>query len=196
MNNVLFITSHIHSGSSGLIEIMNQNPRVEIRDTDIGYDHPDKLKSLFQHGHKLDNTAAIYGEHLLFNMHFTSSVFYDFCKFIYIIRDAKSTIEEIMSDKKRNYSLNNAIRYYCYRLRRMCEMAKKTPGAILLRWQDLSTREGLELVEDYLNLKQPLEERLFSSPEITLASELTDKSQDVFERHLYYLNNLDLRKVE
>ena len=49
-----------------------------------------------------------------------------------------------------------AKRYYCFRLRRLYEMAKKTPGAIFLTWDDIKSKKKLELVENYLNIKEKI----------------------------------------
>jgi hypothetical protein len=196
MKNFVFIISHSHSGSIDFVKSINRNPRIQIYDTNFTYDHPDILKKIYSFKHKLDNSAAIYGDHLCFNTDFSSNSFYKFAKFIYIARDGRSTLEELMADNSLNYNLERATLYYSYRLRRMCEMSKNTPNAIFLRYKDLCDQKGLKLVEDYLDLKEPLENIDFTqSSKSNLSSKETERCQDAFERYFYYMKNSNLRKV-
>ena len=125
MKTTLFITSHLFSGSDLLVNSLNENPRVQIWTTGSMYSHPSNLEYLHLLDHKMDNTAAIYGDHLLYDVSLTNKVFYDFCKFIYFIRPARSVISELLLTGRK---LPYAIRYYCFRLRKICEMEKRTPG--------------------------------------------------------------------
>ena len=197
MKNVLFVASHLFSGSDDLIAVLNENERIQIHNTSLEYNHPVVLESLYSLGHKVNNTAAIYGDHILFNMQFGNAVFYDFTKFIYVIRAAKPTLNEIIKYKK-EYSELTACRYYCFRLRRIYEMARKTPGAVLLTGEDLRNREGADLIFDYLNLnKLPnLSNLLYlESQEDKVTSAIVAEAQDCYEKHLYRLKQLNLRKT-
>lgn len=193
MKNVVFIVSHLHSGSNLLIQTLNKNPRVHVQDTKLSYNHPDVLKNLFSLGHKLDNSSAVFGDHILFNADFSSSSFYDYAKFIYVIRDGRSTLEEILSDKSLNYDLKSAELYYSYRLRRIYEMATKTPEAIFLNYKQMYNNNNLKLVEDYLNLKDTLEKTELDDPVFNLPSSQTEKCQETFERYFYKFKKIGLR---
>jgi len=193
MKKVAFVVSHLGSESEELVRILNENPRVVIYPKDRVYTHPTDLDWLFEHGHKLDNAAAVYGNHLLHNASFTSKSLYEICKFIYLIRPAKPSINIIQTE---NYTAHTACRYYCFRLRRICEMAKRTPKAVFLTWQDLADGRGQILIERYLNLKNPLGPVSFSEPtEDETPPELIEQAQDSYERYYYYLNQQDLQSV-
>jgi hypothetical protein len=198
MKNVLFVISHLFSGSTDLLAVLNEHDRIHINDnTRIPYEHPSVLDNLFSLGHKLDNSAAIYGDHLLFNTDFNCTAFYDFSKFIYVVRHAKPTLNEIKNQRK-EYSDLSANRYYCFRLRRIYEMARRTPGAVLLTGDNLRDKKGAELVTDYLNLTKPVD---FSNLlyinyiEENVASPIVEDAQDCYEKYLYNLRQLDLRKI-
>jgi len=110
-----------------------------------------------------------------------------------LIRPAKPTLWEIKTNKE-EYSELTACRYYCFRLRRIYEMARSTPGAILLTYDDLSSRKGLDLIQEYLNLAQPLvSQKLLEPKEEDFSSFLMNTAQDCYEKYLYHLKQLDLK---
>jgi|GEM_PF-6906722 len=196
MNPVLFVTSHLCSGADGLISILNINPRIEMLCPQIVYEHPTDLEPLIEQQHKLSNTAAIYGDYLWYNSQFSCKALYKLCKFVYVIREAKSSINEITEHYR--HSIDMVPAYYAFRLRRICEMAKRTPGAVLLTWNDLATGKGLPLIEEYLRLKTPLihHAELFTHSELDdVPNEIIEKSQECYERHLYFLRHLELRQT-
>ena len=183
MRKVAFVISHLGSDSVELVRILNENPRILIHTSTTNYESVKSLDWLFESGHKLDNTAAIYGDHLLHNHQFAAPSLYKFCRFIYVIRPAKSSLNAI--------SNSTAHRYYCFRLRRICEMAKRTPNALLITWPDLADGRAFHKIEEFLNLKNELKSTTLSFiEEHELSPEFVEKAQDSYERHLYYLKHL------
>jgi len=195
MRTVVFVVSHLGSESHELVRILNNNPRVQISNTENEhYNHPLDLRNLLEKKHKLDNAAAVYGDHLLFNYCLSSKAIYSICKFIYLIRPAKSTLN-IIRRLYPNYTNLTAYRYYCFRLRRIFEMAKKTPGSVLITWSDLANDKGYSLIEKYLNLKEPLvhsNEGFLETDEDEIPAEYVDLAQSSYERYLYSLKQIDL----
>lgn len=192
MKNVVFIVSHLHSGSNSLIQTLNENPRVHIQNTKLAYNHPDVLRNLFSLGHKLDDSSAVFGDHILFNTDFSSNVFYDYAKFIYVVRDGRSTLENILSDERLNYDLDKAVLYYSFRLRRMYEMATRTPKSIFLNYKQMYEEDNLKAIESYLDLKEPLKGREVEFADFKLSRSQTDRCQEVFEKYLFKFKNLNL----
>lgn len=191
MKNIVFIISHIGSGSKFLFNSMNENPRIQ--GTRLGrYWTMEDLQALVSRPHKLRNSAAIYLDEILLNHEFVYTPLFKFCKFIYLIREARSSLNNILQS-----SLRTSIDcYYRYRLRRICEMAKQTPGAVLLTWEELlSTKKSLKLIEDYLNLKEPLNLQINEEIKDSIDVEIVKKSQERYERYLFILKNLKLLKV-
>lgn len=196
MKKVCFVVSHLGSGSKDLVEILNKNPRCAIKNSDFSYKNPDDLNWLFFKEHKCRDMSAIYGDHLLFNISFSCKKLYDCCKFIYVIRPARASLNEISALQK--YEPEYAARYYRYRLRRICEMAKRTKHAVLITWEDMAKGTAFPLVEDYLNLKEELkvQHNHFKANTIdSFREDLIEECEDAYERHYYYLNNLDLRRA-
>ena len=194
MKHVLLIVTHIGSGLSGLSQILATHSRIEMFSSKTRYDHPIQLEWLYSHAHKLDSAAAIYADQLFYNIQFSCKALYNACKFIYVVRDAKSSLNQIVSELQ--YTPSKAVMYYTFRLRRICEMARCTPGAVLLTWNDMATGSGLPLIEEYLQLRTPLlkQNDLFvpnALDEIPL--EIERQGQESYERHLYYLRQLPLK---
>ncbi len=197
MRNILLLVSHLFSGSSDLMTSLNDNERIDLTDHLLSYEHPSMLEYLFNVGHKLDNAAAIYGSQVLHNKDFSCKAFYNFVKFIYVVRPAKPTLNEIKLHRK-EYSDLTASRYYCFRLRRMYEMAHSTPGAIFLTYDDIYSEKGLKLIQEYLDLPTALKVPLptiISKEEVDIPFDIVTKSQDCYEKYLYSFKQLNLRFV-
>lgn len=194
MKKTLFVVSHFGSGSDKLIHCLNDNPRVQTFDTQITYNHPSSLNVLHSHTHKLDNSSAIYGEHLLENVYFSCKNLFSYCKFIYVVREPKLSISQIMAQN--TYSLPTACNYYCFRLRRICEMARQTPKAVISTYQTLASDDKLKEIENYLNLSSPLKWPAETDDKaLDIPLSLLSTVEESYERHLYYLKNLVSQKI-
>lgn len=195
MKKVCFIVSHLGSSSDDLVHILNGNPRCQFYSTSVQYDGPEALEWMFKRGHKCKDSAAVYGDHLLMNTSLSSRKLYEFCKFIYVIRPARGSFCAMASA---GVEESRAQRYYAFRLRRICEMARRTPGAALLTWGDLASGKAYGTIERYLGLNVPLraDERHFAaSDDGPFAERTVEKGQDAYERYFYYLNSLGLRRA-
>mgnify|MGYP003396138399 CR=1 FL=1 len=73
-------------------------------------------------------------------------------------------------------------------------MAKRTPGAVLLMWEDIN--RGLPLVEEYLNLKQVLEpvETTKGTSVSLVPFGLVKEAEESYERHMAFLYSQDLKR--
>lgn len=196
MKKVLFVTSHLGSGSTDLVEILNDNNRVQIYNQGAEYDHPTSLDWLFEAGHKNTTAAAIYGDHLLFNMNLTCKRLYDVCHFIYFVRPARATLNEIA--KTCRYSEQGMFNYYVFRLRRIYEMAKRTPGAVLLTWENAKQGKGFDLIEDYLGLNtnlSPEHQHFVARFPDQVNYSVIGKAEEAYEKYLFHMKHLNLRQV-
>lgn len=188
MKKVCFIISHHGSGSFDLVNILNQNPKCDINSSQYSYDNPQDLNWMFLKNHKCRDNSAVYGDHLLYNMSFSCKKLYNYCKFIYVIRPPRASLNEMIS---MNYQQEYAARYYRYRLRRICEMAKKTPDSVLVTWEDL-VKGSFSVIENLLGLKEKLysKNHHFITKETNSFKEsLVSECEDAYERYYYYLKN-------
>jgi len=202
MKKIVFICSHLCSGSSALYDAMNENPRIHgFKQNSLNaYESPFSLVTLTNKTHKMNNASAIYMDELLKNYQFTSKESYSYCNFIYIVRSPEFTITQIINQYKSDPEY--AARYYTFRLRRLCEMAQKTNNSILLTYDQLVEGNGIELINDVLGLKTPIQfnpnslekyKKNFNTE--LLGSNLRLKIHDSFERYLYFLKNQSLHRL-
>lgn len=197
MKNVCFIVSHLGSGSSDLVDILNGNPRCSIQSSSVRYEHPGDLDWLFANPHKCRNSSAIYGDHLLFNTSLSCRNLYDRCRFIYVVRPARASLNEIARSRK--YLPKFAARYYSFRLRRMCETARRTTDSLFLTWDDLASGRAFSAVEEYLGLKKQLKaghQHFQACPGGDFDERLVNECEDAYERYYYYLAGLGMRRAE
>jgi len=197
LKRVCFIVSHLGSGSSDLVDVMNANPRCQIASSGATYSSPENLEWLFRQGHKCRDSSAVYGDHLLYNVSFSCKNLYETCRFIYVIRPARASLNEMLKarDGRRQSGFAD---YYRFRLRRICEMAHNTPDALFLAWDDLAKGTAFPTIEEYLGLKVKLkpEYRHFTAcVNDSFDESLISEAQDAYERYYYYLNGLGLRRV-
>ena len=198
MKKIALIISHEGSDSKVLCEILNRNPRVQYNSSNFLYDHPDALKSLTDQPHKLNNSAAVWLDEVLQNFSFTNKSIYKCCRFIYLIREPKPTLNTIVSMRT---NVDGMVRYYCYRLRRICEMARNTPGSLFLTWEDVYTGRSFPMLEKFLGLKESLilDQTLFKTTKLSpfVTGKMFETCQNAYERYLYYLKNLpNLKRFE
>lgn len=192
MKKVCFVVSHLGSGSSSLVSSLNANPRCEIRESGARYEGPSAVRWLFKLGHKCRDAGAVYGDHLLFNSSLASRDLYGQFRFIFVARPARHSLNEII---RAGYDESGASSYYRFRLRRICEIAKRSPGALLLTWDDLAKDSSLRIIEDYLGLSEPLRMRPPLEDGKESCSEKTvDECQRAYDRYYHYLDALELRR--
>ena len=68
-----------------------------------------------------------------------------------MVREPEASIDYLIGSGA--YSRDQAKRYYLYRIRRICELAKRTPGSTFLTHANLRDGKGLDLIQRQLNLK-------------------------------------------
>jgi hypothetical protein len=197
MKKLIFVCSHLHSGSSDLCSILDENPKIQICKNfeKQNYSNPLDIFYVTSASHKTNNKSALYLDHLLFNYQLSMKAAYSYCKFIYVIRNPEPTINLLVT--KDGMTAENASRYYSYRLRRLYEMSKKTPGSVLLTWDDLQSGNYASILESYLSLNQPLvkdAEKFVTCGEakFSLGHHELEELENKYQKYLYYLKNEQL----
>lgn len=195
MKNILLLTTHIGSGMEYLISILNENLRIQISNELLSFDHPSALDRLTSHAHKMNDSSAIYGAVILHNKDFSCKELYKFCKFIYVISEPTNCFKCTLNPKKDNANLIS--NHYCYRLRRIYEMAAHTPNAIVVDYQSLVDKKSLNAINEYLLLKDTLYYRWDTKefPDIKIPKEPLQYCKDTYERYLYKLKNLNIKMI-
>lgn len=193
MKNIFFVVSCYGCRSEKLLNILNNNSRVMVsRFSGIHYKNWNSLEQLVNRPHKNHTSAAFYGDQILFNEHFSYPPFYKKCKFIFFIDNSKS-LNSIVKYLK--YTPQNALSYYCFRLRRIYEMAKRVEESVFLTFSHLREGKGLGLIEKLLNLRELLktEENLADDQYEMLESipsEIFTKAEDCYEKYYFRIRQL------
>jgi hypothetical protein len=113
------------------------------------------------------------------------------CLFVYFIHHGVGSVNNLVASGR--YDVRRAHAYYSFRLRRICEMAARTPGAVLV--EQSRCGEALGLVESYLGLKPPLAVPEFPPDAADVPLAWRKKADACYERHLYFLKSLPLMRV-
>ncbi len=173
-----------------LLEMFNfQQKIVVIRPREyFQYDHPTKVESLSEPVLKARPLARICVHKITYNYQL-SPVLYDHAEFIYFVRSPRDSLNHLVTEKK--YTEVGALRYYCYRLRRLCEMARKT-GGVLLTWDDLVEKRAFPLLKEKFVLKEiPYPYRKDTSP-LKVSESVVEQGQRRYNRYLSFLQRLPL----
>lgn len=201
MKKILFICSHPYSGSSALYEGLNQHQKIQgFKSSNFqSYSSPNHLLDLTNYPHKLTNRSAIYMDELLYNQSFYLKYAYSKCKFVYVIREPEIPLNFMIAQEKKKPIF--AVRQYTFRLRRICEMAKRTAGAVVLTWDDLRNEKGMDILQEYLGITG-----LYFNSELLLPYkrsfnnaiklDLLEQTQDCYEKYLYFLKQQNLLFVK
>ena len=199
MKKVCFVVSHLGSGSTDLLEILNASPNCMIQNSPVTYSNPTDLNWLFSVPHKCRDRSAIYGDHLLFNASLSCKGLYERCRFIYVIRPARASLNQIsMMRNKTGIHGKFAARYYTFRLRRICEMARKTQNSLFLTWDDLSSGRAFSAIEEYLGLKTHLvanNKHFKDDIKDCFDERMVSECEDAYERYYYYLDKLGMKRA-
>jgi len=192
MKKIVLICSHEYSGSTALYEAMNGHTRIQGYKVKNKYESPLNFYFLCKNPHKLTNKSAIFMDELFYNFQISTKAAYDYCRFIYVVRQPESVLGFMIANQTRKPSF--AIRRYKYRLRRLYEMSKRTSGGILLTYDNLLEGRGTDLIDSYLGLKQPI----VFNPSLLMpyklqyntdqiAPTVMDELRESYERYLYLM---------
>jgi len=190
MRKTVFIVSHLGSGYENLLPSLLENSRI-ILVSNCSYNYYRNLLDIINVpcNLKYKNKATYSLDCLLHNHMFSARDSYKDCKFIYLIDEPKYVLPKLY-EINQHPNINNMKSYYLYRLRRICEMAKRTENAVFLTRRDLSNPMSYEIIENYLNLKEKLEIVRKNDDYLntdSIPQSVLDETEMAYEKYLYYL---------
>lgn len=186
MKRIILVVTHLGSGSNVLCYNLAQSRIIQWAQDGIIYDDPSAIESILSIKHKYSSIVGLYVNEVVYNYQISHKEIYNFCDFLYFIRDPRTSINVL---KLKDASF--AVDYYIFRLRRIYEMAKETKG-VFLTWNDLISGKGMPFLLKVLNLPENLEFQDIKSDKrfIDLPKSLLKKAEDAYELCLYRLNNI------
>jgi len=197
MKKVLFLSSHLGSESDQLYVAFCDLLSIQGYKKENIYRSMQDIYFLTERKHKLKTSARVYMDHLLFNYQFSCKQAYENCKFIFIVREPEETIEFLVSNKL--YNKKDAISYYLYRIRRICEMAKNSKDGLFLTHANLKNGKGIQEIKDYLNIKERFNfvfENIENKNKNILTYKEIENLNHVYEKYLYFVRNINCISIK
>lgn len=198
LKRVLLSITHLGSGSLPLLGLLNRNPRVQLLQTNTTvHSYPD-LRAITSQRHKLGSSAAMFAIDLNYNYQLGPRVQLPHAHHLFVVRPPEVVLNLLVS--KGFFKQEQAARYYCFRLRRMCEIAKRVGTGMLLTYDDIQRGDYTETLGEFLGLKEPVVHvpKLFDHLNYTenvFAKPTMDWCRDCYERHLFFMKSLPLVTV-
>lgn len=198
VKRVLLSVSHLGSGSLQLLSLLNHNPRVQFTNTQTPIRDYTDLQAVTSIPHKMNSVAAMYAIEVNHNFQLGPKNVAPHAHHLFLIRRPDPSIG--MMVEHGIYRQHEAAMYYCYRLRRICEIAKRAESGMLLTYEDLENGSYVQPLSKFLGLKEEVEfvPNVFEAFKPRSPVDLgRDEAwcRDCYERHLYYLKSLPLTRI-
>jgi hypothetical protein len=178
-----------------LLDSLSANRRVAVvrhRSPYYQYDDPSKLEGVVTPVLTARPLARTFLHKADYNQTVSSPALYEAAGFLYVVREPAAALAHLMG---RGYGEHGAVRYYTYRLRRLCEMARRTPAGLVVTFEAVATRRADEAIKRFVGVKElPSTYRPAVPP--VLSEAVTARPRAAYERYLTYLRQLPLSVVE
>jgi len=149
------------------------------------YADPTSLKIMQEEAARYRPHARLFVDRVVYNHEIISTNYFQMCDYIFLLREAEGTLNAIVQSGR--LKPEAALRYYVFRLRRLCEMAKKSPRRVVLTWDELVDKSCLPALKKFLGMKE-LPSTYRRQPELNLVDPaLILQGQKSYEKHLRYL---------
>ncbi len=169
MKQILVLFSHVGSGYEQLFTALQNHKNIQGYDS-IPINSIESLEFITKQNHKLRNVSSIHMIASVFNHEITFKKAYNLCKFIFWIRDENS-IGDIV---KKGYDEKNALKYYCFRLRKIYKMSH----------YGIVNPTNIQ-IENYLDIKGVNYDITYDK--IDISYEVLSKARECYQ---YYVNKI------
>ena len=185
MNKILLLCSHLESDVGVLSENLNSGSKLQ--KLDGNYNTIDCLflkKNNFQYNKR----PKFYFDQILFNHEFSCKELYNHLNFIYLIGEPRKTITNIVYNNI--YDEKTACNYYCFRIRRMYEMIRRSKKYLVF-FNDVDNPETYENIHNMLGIKDKLKikKETKETKEIRLDRNLIEEAENFYEKYRYKIKN-------
>ena len=189
----MFSVTHLGSGSLQLLSLLNRNPRVQFVQSQPVIQNYIDLRALIDVPHKLNSIAALYAVDINFNYQLGSKYLIPHADYLFVVRQPEPVLNLLVESGL--YDSLTAATYYCYRLRRICEIAKRVKSGMLLTFDEIRNGDHIEPLKRFVSLKEDIshEPAVFEKLKPVsknINKETLDWCSDCYERHLFFLRNI------
>lgn len=187
MNNIVLICSHLESNSDNLVYNLNSGSKFQKLNTTY---NDVKCLTLNKPNFEYRKRPKVFFDHILYNYEFSCKELYKYINFIYVIGEPKKTLKNIVF--KNIYDEKTAFNYYCFRLRRMYEMARRSKDPLILFDEDLKNPEIYDTIQNKLKIKDKLKIKIKNQKkqEIKIDRKIIEESENFYEKYRYRIKNL------
>jgi hypothetical protein len=189
----VFIATHVGAGGSMLMDMLLALPkmgRLRRLDTQV-YSDPSALASLQDEARHFRPHAKAFLDKLTHNYELADKNFYRLANYIILVREPEDSLNWIVQD---GYSEAGALRYYCYRLRRLCEIAKKADRWIAVTWNELVDKTALPRIKSFMGLRELPSVYKPQETKRTVAPATVLTARKAYDKYLNYLRRLESQK--
>jgi hypothetical protein len=190
----VFLITHLGAGASLLANMLNASHRINVlpvKPAYYQYDDPSKLENIIMPYLHIKPLSTTFIHRINYSHTISNKSILGVGRFIYLIREPLEALNYIVKEKR--YTEQIALRYYTFRLRRICEMARLTDG-IFFTWDDLVKGTAKSLIIDMLKLKELSFPYKDTKSEHVVHESIIDQAQASYNKHLRYLRQLPLKQ--
>jgi hypothetical protein len=182
----VFIATHIGAGGNMLADMISANRRIARirRDSTQVYTDPIALDYAQRKTLEGNPNARMFVDRIVFNHELAHTSFYADCLFVFLVREPEATLKHLVG---LGYTERAAARYYTYRLRRLCEMARRAKHSIVTTWDELVSKQAFPAIKELIGMKELNSFYRPHKSEKTVDPATVSACRRSYKRHLNYL---------
>jgi hypothetical protein len=188
MNKILLIVSHLESGSESLVQNLDSGVKLQRLNFNL-YSNLDCL-SFKRPNTEYRKRPKVYFDHILYNHEFSCKELFKYLNFVYVIGNPKKSLDNIVHNK--TYDERTACNYYCFRVRRIYEMIKKSNDCLVFFDEDLQNDETYNKIHQMLGIKDKIKikNKIQDKKEIYIDRNIMSEAERFYEKYRYKIKNI------
>jgi len=188
MNKILLIVSHLESGSDRLVQNLDSGVRLQRLNFNL-YSNLDCL-SFKRPNTEYRKRPKVYFDHILYNHEFSCKELFKYLNFVYVVGDPKKSLDSIVHNKI--YDERTACNYYCFRVRRIYEMIKKSGDCLVFFDEDLQNNETYNKIHQMIGIKDKIKikNNTQDKKEIYIDRNIMSEAESFYEKYRYKIKSL------
>jgi hypothetical protein len=188
MNKILLIVSHLESGSESLVQNLDSGVRLQRLNFNL-YSNLDCL-SFKRPNTEYRKRPKVYFDHILYNHEFSCKELFKYLNFVYVVGDPKKSLDSIVHNKI--YDERTACNYYCFRVRRIYEMIKKSNGCLVFFDEDLQNDETYNKIHQMIGIKDKIKikNKTQDKKEIYIDRNIMSEAESFYEKYRYKIKSI------
>ena len=181
---LLLVITH-YKENTILVNTLNSNKRIQNVNFQI-YKNINNIFSLNTVRSDYRKNPHIYMDSLYYNHQFSFAPLLNFCKFIYLVNKPRSIMPSLIERKV--YSPESCLNYYCFRLRKIYEMIRKTPQQNFKVFfdEEFILPETYKKIQEFLDLKEEFNIKKENSvANFKVSNTILEKAEECYEKYRF-----------